>query len=179
MKRYEPGDRATFYFIVLEGGKTNHIQAWTDSKDLAKFYLDFHKCKNMIIKSVTKSIEEISRITEENWGDEIQICNIIIKNHNKRKKGQESKTILIPATSTEITFINEECATFMMSEINYSYLNTAIPYLKRKYKEGLDFIFLPSIVNKVCNRRDCGTTELLQFDQLMVLFKAFPDNFGE
>lgn len=178
MARYEPGDIVTYHFIVYNDGRHKNIRAWTDNKDLAKMYMEFHQCKDFTIKSVTKRIEEISAITEENLHDEIRIHNILIRNTDKRKKGEETKIISIPATETECLFINDECSTFMLSRIRYSYLNTAIPYMKKKYRDGLESIFLQDIINKVCNERSSNISESVKLDQLMVLFRSLPEFFG-
>lgn len=180
MAKYEPGDMVTFYFIVHDDGRNKDIRAWTDNKELAKLYLDFHMCKNFILKSSTKTIEEMAKITEENVHDEIKIHNIIVRNPDEhRKKGHETIIVSIPATEIERSMIDEECATFMLSHIRYSYLNTAIPYMKRKYQDALSSIFLNDVINKVCNERQSRITDSVRLDQLLILFRSLPDLFGK
>jgi len=176
MERYDRGDIATFYFIINDDGKNKAIRAWTDKKQLAEIYLDFHKCPNYRLKKVTKCIDEINEILDENNNDEIVIGNIYMKDPD-RKKGNV-KIVSIPVTQVEITFINEECETFLSSRINYSYLNGVIPYLKKKYREALTDIFLPSIIKKVVYNKNDMINQDIKFDQLMVLFRSFPDDFG-
>ena len=77
MAKYQPGDIVTYYFIIKEFDGNKIIQGWTDNKELAKFYMDFHKCKKFKIKTITDSIEEINKIREENWNDEIKLFHII------------------------------------------------------------------------------------------------------
>lgn len=179
MAKYEPGDIVTYYFIVYDNGDRKNIQAWTDIKDLAKFYMEFHSCKHFILKSITKRIEEIAKILEENRNDEIRICNLMVKNSGKRKKGEETKLICVPLTQTESMLIQEECSSFMASAVRYSYLNSAIPYLKSKYRQGLNDIFLSDIINATCNTRSTKIIELLEMDQLIILFKMLPHTFGK
>ena len=176
MEKYDRGDIVTLYLIINDDGKNKMIRAWTDKKQLAEIYLDFHKCPKYRLKKVTKSLEEIIDVINENANDEIVIGNIYMKDH-ERKKGNV-KIVSIPVTQTEITFISEECETFLSSRINYSYLNGVIPYLKRKYREAMSDIFLPSGINKAVNNKNDKIYENIKFDQLMVLFRSFPDDFG-
>lgn len=176
MKKYDSGDMATFYFVVKENHQEKEIKGWTDIKQLAEFYMDFHKCPSYRLKKITKTIEDIVRITEENRNDEIEIVNIYVKD---RDNIGDVKIIVIPATETERQFIREETETCFASRIAYGYLNGAIPYLKNKYKEALNDIFLLSIINKTVHNRNDKHNRRIDFDQLMVLFRAFPNDFGE
>lgn len=176
MERYERDDIATFYFIINDDNNHTMIRAWTDKKQLAEVYLDFHKCPNYRLKKVTKSFKEMIEIINENANDEIVIGNIYMKDPDKNHG--KPKIVSIPVTNTEITFISEECETFLSSRINYSYMNDVIPYLKKKYREALGDIFLPSIIKKVVYNRNDDINQELRFDQLMVLFRSFPNDFG-
>lgn len=178
MAKYEVGDIVTYYFIIVEDDNGKHIQAWSDNKDLVKFYLEFHNCKKFVLKTMTRTVEEISKILEENLHDEIKIHNIHIKD-TKSKNGTGYKTISIPATETEFMFINEESNTFMASRINYSFINEAIPYLKGKYRDALKNIFLTDIIKKVIHGQNPKITQMIEFDQLLILFESFPENFGK
>lgn len=180
MAKYEPGDIATFYFVVKEHGSEKIIQGWTDNKEIAKFYMEFHKCKYFKLKSVTNNIEEIYKITiEENMNDEIKLFHIITKNCGKHKKGESYGMVCIPATEVESTFIREEANAFMSSHVNYSLINDAFPYLKKKYQNILQSIFLPDVISKVVYNKNPRFTQEIEFDHLMILFKTFPENFGE
>lgn len=179
MAVYEMGDVVTYYFVVFANDENKSIKGWSDNKELVKFYMEFHNCEDMVLKSITKRIEEIVKITEENCHDEIRIYNITIRNRGKRKKGEPATIVSIPATRTESTFITEEANTFLTSNIRYSFLNSAIPYLKGKYRDALDNIFLTDVINKTCNNRDSPITEKVEMDQLILLFKSFPETFGK
>ena len=135
MLRYEPGDIATFYFIIKEDGNNKEIKAWSDKKQLVEFYMDFHKCPKFRLKKITKPIEEIRKITEESYHDEITIGHIRVRDREK-KKG-DVKLITIPATQNELNFLSEESSNFLSTSMEYSYLNGVIPYLKKKYREAL------------------------------------------
>lgn len=179
MSKYQPGDTVTFYFVIKEMDNNKMIQGWTDNKEIAKFYMDFHKCKYLKLKSITDSIEKINKICEENWNDEIKMFNIITKNRSNKHKGDKWIDICIPATETECRFIREETATYMASRINYSYINDAIPYLKRKYQNVLQSIFLTDIIYKSIYNKENKFAQMIEYDQLLVLFKSFPEMFGE
>jgi len=176
MAKYEPGDIATYYFVILEDEHGKRIQGWTDRKSLAEFYMKFHNCSNYRLKKVTKTIEEIRGITEENCHDEIILANIITRDRNK--KGSEIKHIVVPTTETEIRFVNEECDTFFSGKVNYAYLDGATQFLKNKYQRALERLFLPLIISKAVYNRSDPYREGIELDQLMVLFRSFPTNFG-
>lgn len=178
MAKYESGDIVTYYFIIKEDFDGNSIQGWTDVKDLAKFYLEFHKCKKFVLKSTTTSIDEMFKILEEALHDEIKVYNIIVKDPNKTKKSN-FKIMSIPATETEFMFINEESNTYMASRVDYGYLNGSIPYLKDKYLRAIKNIFLNNVIDNVLHNKKSEFTNSVEFDSLMVLFKSFPDNFGD
>lgn len=179
MAKYESGDIVTYYFIIKENKNDKMIQGWTDNKSIANFYMEFHKVKGFRIKSITNTIDEINKILEDNWNDEIKMCNVITRNRCNHRKGEEIASIVIPATSTELAFIREEANTFMTSRINYSFINDAIPYLKNRYQDALKSIFLSDVVLKVIYNKNSKFTQLIEFDQLMILFRSFPENFGE
>ena len=90
MKRYEEDDNMTCYFIIDE--RNNIIRGWTDNKEYAKLYLDFHKCKYYKIKKITNTFREVLKIIEENSNDEISIYNI---NTRSNKKHESSKDIAV------------------------------------------------------------------------------------
>lgn len=179
MAKYEPGDIATFYFIINEIDSDDKIiQGYTDNKDLAKYYMEFHKCKKFTLKSMTKTIEDISVILEENRNDEIKIYNITIRDP-KHKDGRNTKMISIPATDTEMRFLNEETKTYFSSHICYTLLNEAKPFMKRKYQEALDTILLQKVIDVNINAKPPAKILInSELDQLMLLFRSFSDNFG-
>jgi len=179
MAKYQNGDIVTYHFIIKSINGDKIIQGWTDNKEIAKFYFDFHKSKYFTIKSITDTIDNISKILEENWNDEIKIFNIITKNRTGKRKDGEYINISIPATETEMMFIREESISFMSSRINYGLINEAIPYMKKKYQDILKSIFLPDIILKVVYSRNSKFVQSIQFDDLMILFRSFPENFGE
>jgi hypothetical protein len=179
MSKYQAGDIATFYFVIKEMDGNKIIQGWTDNRELAKFYMEFHKCKHFKLKSMTSSIEDIRKVTEENWNDEIKIYHIITRNRNrKNSKDDYVTTISVPATETECMFIRDEINTLLSSQINYSYINDALPYLKNKYQEALKSIFLTDMIKKAIYSQNTPIVQSIEFDHLLILYKSFPENFG-
>ncbi len=177
MAKYEPDDIVTYYFILKknEDDRSKTIQAWTDDKTLAKFYMDFHRCNNFILKKYTNKMKEISLLCDENLHDEIHICNFMIRD---KKNENEVDTILIPATTTEFQFIKEECDNFMSTYISYSFINEAFPYLKNKYQEALKDILLLDVINQTIHNKSSSVIQMINFDQLMILLYSFQKNFG-
>lgn len=177
MKGYSSGDIAKFYFVIIEDKDKDftRILAYSDSKDLVDAYMQFHKSKNLKVKVYTDTIEEIYKVTNENYYDEIFIGNIIIRDpKNKRKV----KRVTVPITETESNFINTETSEFMASRVNYSYLNDFIPCLKPKYQKLMTQNLLSPIIRRVVDNQSPKILEELEFDSLMVLLDSFPDQFG-
>ena len=152
----------------------NVIKAWTDKKKLATFYMEFHNCPRYILKTITKRIEDIVAITEENLHDEINIVNIYTR---KNDKG-DGKLITIPATELEATIIREEANTFFQTKIDYSLLNEASGFLKEKYQRAFNKIFLTSIIRYVIHNKHDEVVQQINLDQLLVLIKSFPEDFN-
>lgn len=173
--KYERGDIATFYFVIKTKDGEKIIQAWTDNKELAKMYMDFHKCTKFSIKKLTATIDEITDILNENVHDEIKIFYLNIRDPKDEHK---IKSLAVPATETEMQLVNEECNTFLSSYIDYSYMNQCIPYLKKKYKQALKDIFLLDTINKVLHERRSVFSDTVLLDQLMVLYTCYEENFG-
>lgn len=176
MKKYELGDIATFYFVTVDSPSGKRIQGWTDDKNLAKFYIDFHQCSKFKLKTITDYIENITNILNENTNDEIDIANLSIHTDDKHEL---FKTINAPLTSMELHCINDDTHSFMMSMINYSYMESAIPYLKRKYRDALEGIFVIDIIKQLIHNIPNVTIQSIAFDELLMLFTIFPENFGK
>lgn len=181
MPAYESNEIVTFYFIIINNKGDKRIQAWTDNKEYAKIYLEFHNSKNLSIKKLTKPLKEMRKILEENANDKIQIApRITIKNRDKKNKHDEDfKTVAIPITRTELTFINEEVATFMMTTVGYSQISEMMPLLKNKYQKALHDIFLDHVIRKVIYQQNNNIVQSIKLDELLVLFKSFPYTFDK
>ena len=179
MRKYEVDERVTFYFVIFDDGDNNRIQAWSDKKDYAKLYMNFHQCKHYKLKSVTKRFDDMINILNENYHDEISLYNIRVKNKEGHKKGHESRLIMVPLTSTENLMIQDEETCLMASRVNYQYINEAFHYMKDKYQKVLKDIFLYDVMNKVIYEKQSKFTNGVEMDELMVLFKSFPDHFGK
>lgn len=174
MARYDVDDIVTYWFVIVKNEYGKQIKGYSDNKELVKFYLEFHKCKNYEITKKTGTIGDIYKILEENVHDEIVLCNITIRNP---KNKNEVKIIQIPATETEMNFIREESEDYLLSVIPYSYLDSAIPYMKRKYQQVLQSILLNDVINKVIYNNSSRLLQNIGFDQLKIMIRLFPDNF--
>lgn len=174
MLKYDLDDIVTYWFVVVKNKYGKQIQGYSDNKEIVKFYIEFHKCKNYEIKKMTSTVKEIYKIIEENVHDEIQLCNISIRDP---KDSHKVKLIQVPATETEMNFIREESNSFLLSAIPYSYLSTAIPYLKNKYQQAMNAIFLKQITDFTIYNKHSKFIENIGFDQLKIMLKLFPDNF--
>ena len=160
MAKYEPGDIVTIYLVIMKrpNGKSG-IQAWSMNKDMAQCYMKFHNCPNFKMKSFRGTNEEVNRLTEENINDEIGIFNI--RTHNPDKPDSKKAVALpIPMTDTEYQHITSECSSFMANVITYS---------SRMYE----------VCQFVVHNKPSRILETIEFDQLLVLARSFPENFGE
>ncbi len=179
MAKYESGDIVTFWFVVYHdpvAGK--RIQAFSDNKDLVKAYLEFHKCPEYSIKSMTGTIDSMVPIINENRNDELHIENINTRDPNARKHQNRVKMIQIPITGTESVLLSDDSANFLNSAIPYSYLNSAIPYLKDKWQGVLDDIFLTDIIKHVIHRQTTKKIGYIDVDQLMLMIRLPQAHFG-
>lgn len=177
MKRYDDDDIVTFYFVINDNGVKQQIQGWTDDRDLAKAYMDFHRCKNFRMRSITKKYIEILKILEENNNDEIKVVNLTVADDSKKKR--RAKIVAAPLTDTESQFVNEECASFMSSTINYSIIDSALPYMHKKYQKIFRDVLLIDAIDKAIHNRHPKSIESIQLDEMRILLRSFPDNFGE
>ena len=174
--KLDANDIISMYFISKVFDGHHLVQAWTDDKELLKAYMEFHKCEHFKVKKITNTVAKINVLLEENYWDEIQIYNIVTR--DKSNKHNNIGSIFIPATETEIKLIREECATFMASRIDYSFINDALPYLKERYQNVLKSIFLDDVIKMVVYSKPNRFTESITFDELILLIKSFPENFG-
>lgn len=180
MAKYESGDIATYYFIVKDDKEEDlkFIRAWTDKKLLAEYYMEFHNCPSYSLKKITKTIDEIQEITEENTEDQIKIANVITRKREGKRAGKDIETIQIPVTETELRFIASECNTMAAGLVGYSYLNASVPFLKKKYQKALATLLLPSLIMASCHNQRDKYVQQIELDELMILFKGFPHDFG-
>ena len=176
---FQADDEVVFYFVILEDRGKRQIKAWSMEKDHAKFYIEFHKCSNMRLKQVHGAYGDICRVLEENLHDEIGFCNIEIRNPDPNHKKKDQLTnIVIPATSTEVICLSEECSSFCASMIDYGYINSAMGYLKPKYQSYLKGCLLQDIIRVVIHNTPSPLAASIKFDQLAVLTQCFSDHFG-
>jgi len=181
---YEANDIVDCYFIVFhDEGPSSHkrVVGWSLDKNMIEFYLQFHKCKRMVVKKVTGEMQKVYRIMDENtvsMDDEINIYNIDTIDREKHKL----KTVQIPATQTEMRFMTEEVNTYWSSHISYGTLNQLMSFVKPKYQDALRGIYLNQFVEKVVSNwsPDLGVyvPDHIMIDQLRLLVKSFPGMFG-
>lgn len=175
MAKYDDEDQVTYYFVINDDGKHRQVQGWTDDKDLAKFYMSFHNCKNFTLKSLTKTFSEMACILDENNQDEIQIKNIMTRDPKHHNRGIY---VQVPLTQTEKLFIDAEVNSLMSSTVNYSFIESALPYLKKKYQDALKQILLTDAIGFAIHNKRSVFIESTQFDQMMILLYSFRSNFG-
>ena len=172
-------DEATFYFILIEDQGRKQIKGWSESKEMAEFYLQFHKSQKMTLKKMNGFYGDIVEILNENVHDEIHMYNILTRNqHESKRKKHPTEFIVIPATDTEIMFINDEMSSFMSNRIDYHFINACYPLLKEKYQAAINGCLLKSVMDKVVYEKTNSIVSSLQVDQLRLMIEEFSDQFG-
>ena len=84
MRKYDRDDIVVLYIITFDDGRNNSVQAWTDDKEMAKSYLEFHSSHRMKMRVIKKRLRDLMDVINQNRNDEISICNLIITKIIKR-----------------------------------------------------------------------------------------------
>lgn len=179
MAKYEKGDIVTYWFVTIkdDDGSTR-IQAYSDSKELVRYYMEFHQFPNFRLKSMTGTIDEIIPILNENANDEIHIENIYTRDPDAKKGKHPMKLVAVPLTGTESVMLRDDTSEFLNSLIPYGYLNEAIPYMKDKWKKALQDIFLLDIIHHVVHHDTTSKLNMIDIDQAMMLLRIPSSYFG-
>lgn len=179
MALYEKGDIITYWFVLVEDEHGKRIIAHTDNKVLAQAYMDFHKYKGFTLKSMRDRVSEIVKITETAAINEIHLIPILTKNRNRKSKSDPVMvSVMVPITTGEHEMLKDDSSEFWNSEIPYSYLNSAIPYLKPKWRSVMDDILLTDVIKAVCHNQRAGAVSKLNVDQLMLMTRLPQQYFG-
>ena len=137
MKKYDADERVTVYFVVRKSkreGVESSIQAYSDDEYLVKAYMDFHKCKNFKIRTMTNRFDNILKVVEENMFDEIMPIPLTIRDPDNRSK---TTTIVVPMTQNEHNLVTTEAHQLLATRIRYQALSSSIEFLKDKYQRAL------------------------------------------
>ena len=182
MKTYQLNDPVTFYFVVssdVNVGKGMQIKAWTDDKDLLSFYMEFHNCSRYTIRKINKTFKEIINIINTDCpNDEITIAYLLTRNKSDKKSSDPTKSVAVPATENELSIVRDSQTSGCAPLINYTLIHDALPKFKKKYQQVFRELGLYDLVGKELYNQTTEFTELLQIDELMLMFRAFPDEFG-
>ena len=172
MRIIDPEEIMTMYFVIIHDKDGKRIQAWSENKDMAESYIEFYKSDMLSLKKVTKSGACIEDIIRENINDEIGLKLITVRD------GDKTKDIYIPATKTDALLINDETSSMLSSRIDYGFLNGALYFLKDKYQDALQDIFLEAAIHQVVHNDRQKIFEKIKLDQMAILFYSRMDMFG-
>ena len=173
-EKYQDDDLVTYYFVINDDGRNKMIQAWSDDKKMVKFYMEFHNCKRFYMKELTKTFDEITKILDENNNDEIKIFNLTTRS---KKHPHRVEYVPVPMTASEFSFIDSECKSYLSSMVNYSFISSALPYIKERYKHDLKMTMLIDIIDSVVHAKHSKLVEEIQFDQLIAFLYLYNQNF--
>ena len=177
MKTYDADERMTMYFVVRKSkreGIEPSIQAWSDDEYLVKAYMDFHKCKNFKIRTMTNRFDNITKILEENHFDEIILIPLTIRdpdNHNK------STTIVVPMTQNEHSLVTSEAHQLLGSRIKYQALSASIEFLKEKYQRAFAVLHLQDAIKQSLYEQTSPWLLDIDIDELVVFARLRPEDF--
>lgn len=175
MKVYESDEEVTIYFVVFKKGAVRNVQAWSDNKELAKAYVEFHNCKDMKVRSLTKEMKDMIKLINENNHDEIEIQNLIMRDPKHRYSVKE---VAVPMTASEGLVLRSDENSFMSSWIDYSLMNQAIPFMKNKWQRVLKAIHVEDVIASAVHSKQSKFTNSIKLDQLSVLLRSLPEHFG-
>ena len=176
---YDEDEVVTAYLVITKGKDVRTgIQAWSLNKQMAKFYMEFHNCKQFHLKEVRGTLREINAITEKSVQDEISIYNILTLDTDKPGK-RKLKPTPTPMTGTEYSHIQAECGMFMSNDIDYELLSQAFDYMESDKQKTCARVALPEVCSVVQHNKHPAILRGVKFDELLVLYRSFPDNFGE
>lgn len=174
----EDDDIVTYWFVIREEERGKYIQAYSRDKKLVKAYIDFHRCPRFTLKEITDKMKNIVPIINQHVHDEIAIIGISTKDPEAKKGQYKMKLIQIPMTEEERLMLEENVKDYMQIDIPYGYLNSVKPYLKKKYRDALDAVFFPDVVNHVLYHDDPQRLRYVTLDQLVLFIKTNRANFG-
>ena len=172
MRQIDPEEILSMYFIIIHDKDGKRIQAWSENKDLAESYTEFYGSDMLSLKKITKTGAYIEDIIRENINDEIGLKLITVRD------GDKTKEIYIPATKTDSLLINDESSSMLSSRIDYGFLNGALYFLKDKYQDALQDIFLEAAIRQVVHNDRQKIFDKIKLDQMAILYYSRKDMFG-
>ena len=133
MNVYSEGDQITIYCIMFDDDREVITWAWTDNKELAKWYLKFHNSKQMKLKRIDTIYEDARDFISNYMYEQIKVGYLMTKDpHNKG-----SITIPFPVTDAERQYLDDESADLCNGYVGYRTIYEMAPFLKRKWESLL------------------------------------------
>lgn len=179
MKKYDDEDEVTMYFIIRRkknADNDGYIAAYSDNRTLAEAYIEFHNCDIFKIKAMKDKFDHICKVLQENPHDEIEICNITIRDPDNPHK---SKLLAVPMTRSEQTLVNGESLTLMASRVNYRVLGSMVDFLKDKYRNALSILHLKDAIAQAEQTSQVSKfIANIEIDDLVVFCRTCPEDFG-
>lgn len=172
-RRYEICE---FWFVINMDKDGNYIQAWSDDKDMAEFYMAFHGTKRFKLRRVEDTLQNLNKMVNDYITSEIVLYNGVTREITG-KKPWETTDVIIPTTKNEVDVISVERQNFMASTIGYGQLNDVFPILKKKYQEALKELYMWDVIKMVIHNKKSTIVQKIEFDDVRLMFKLLQDNF--
>lgn len=169
----------TFYLVINDRLEFDdaRIQAWSDQKDLAKFYMAFHRCKHFTLRKITDTLYNMNRLLDECYHGEITLYNAVTKDRSK-KRSSAYKYVRVPMTNNEIAIIKAENSGLAGTAVNYTILNDLYPYMSKKRKRLANDMMLTDAIKATIHNQPSQRIMGVKIDELYMLYRIFPETFG-
>lgn len=171
-------DEVVFYVIYSRELEKDCIIGWSDDKDLAKSYYEFHKCKNVYMKKLEGIYEKIYDILKDYINEQIFLKKLKTIDNNKIIK------LVVPITVTEESLIYDQIETMCSFLVNYHDIIGWAEYLDKDYFNALNYLYLIDIARAQIYGDDpehdkrINIKNFIEFDEIKLLTRLSPTTFG-
>lgn len=168
---YNPdNDFITCWFILYDEKESGlrEIVAWSYNKDLAKYYMQIHHSKKLVLKKYSDLKKNLTEILNEHINEEIQIG--VLKTFINGKV----KILRVPLTQLDSTQIREFNGCFCEESIDYGLIYKTIPLLKKKYLKAFKIVLLDKIIEAVIFPKPNLPAAEIDIDELKLFHRVSP-----
>lgn len=168
---YNPdNDFITCWFVLYDENGTGlkEIVGWSYNKDLAKYYIQMHHSKKLVLKKYSDLKKNINEIVNEHINEEIRIG--ILKTFINGKM----KIFKVPLTELDSTQIRDFNGCFCEETIDYGLIYKTIPLLKKKYLKAFKTILLDKVIEAVIFPKPNLPAAQIDIDELKLFYRVSP-----
>jgi hypothetical protein len=146
---------------------------WTEDKNLADFYLEFHHCKDIVVKKYEGPYRGIIGTLNDNANEKIEIYWI------RTRIGRKVKPVAVPMTTNEQRVLTQSTQTYCQGDlVEYQQIINLLPHLKKKYREAMKFLYFNELARNAIGGETTNFIAFVELDEARLLPKLYPQNFG-